>query len=98
MTNVLPKVMGPKKTPPMLPIKEDEEETYHLDKTNSVTWELSTQPGTAGAATYKHQVCILTGRKTPSQLIRWRTDLAQLNLTMVAVGICAVHYLVYLCA
>jgi hypothetical protein len=30
--------MGPKKTPPILPLKEDDE-TYHLNKTNSVTWE-----------------------------------------------------------
>ena len=87
MKNVLPKAMGPKKTPPVLPLEEDDE-TYHLDKTNSVTWELSTQPGTAGAATYKYQVRILTGSESPRQLIRWRTDLAQvvrgLNLTTVA--------------
>jgi hypothetical protein len=88
MKNVIPKTaVGPKKSPPVLPLEEDEE-AYRLDETNSITWELSTQPGTANAATYKYQVRILTGSKTPRQLVRWRMDLNQvvagLNLTMVA--------------
>jgi hypothetical protein len=88
MKNVIPKTaVGPKKSPPVLPLEEDEE-AYRLDKTNSITWELSTQPGTANAATYKYQVRILTGSKTPRQLVRWRMDLNQvvagLNLTTVA--------------
>jgi hypothetical protein len=61
MKNILPKApMGPKKSPSVLPLKE-EEEAYRLDKTNSIIWELSTQPGMANAATYKYQVRILTG-------------------------------------
>jgi hypothetical protein len=88
MKNVLPKMaMGPKKSPPVLPPEEDEE-AYRLDKTNSITWELSTQPGTANAATYKYQVRILTGSELPRQLVHWRMDLNQvvagLNLTTVA--------------
>jgi hypothetical protein len=53
MKNVIPKMaVGPKKSPPILPLEEDKE-AYRLDKTNSITWELSTRPGTANAATYK---------------------------------------------
>ena len=32
---------------------------------STVSWELSTQPGTAGAPTCKFQVCLLQGDKTP---------------------------------
>jgi hypothetical protein len=53
MKNVLPKTaVGQKKSPPVLPLEEDEE-AYRLDKTNSITWKLSTQPGTANTAKYK---------------------------------------------
>jgi hypothetical protein len=88
MKNILPiMAVGPKKSPPVLPLKE-EEEVYHLDKTNSITWELSTQPGMTNAATYKYQVRILTGSKLPRQLLCWQMDLNQvvagLNLTTVA--------------
>jgi hypothetical protein len=88
MKNVIPKTaVGPKKSPPVLPLEEDEE-AYRLDKTNSITWELSTQPGTANAAKYKYQVRILTGSESPQQLVRWQIDLNQvvagLNLTTVA--------------
>ena len=58
----------------ILTLQEDVEETYTLDKTNSVSWELSTRPGTAGAATYKFQCRILTGDETPRQMMRWRQD------------------------
>jgi hypothetical protein len=36
-----------KKYEPLLPLTEDSK-LYKLDKTNSVTWELTTVPGTAG--------------------------------------------------
>ena len=62
-----------KKSEPLLPLTEDVE-LYKLDKTNSVSWELSTVPGTAGAATYKFQCRVLQGDKTPRQMIRWRLD------------------------
>jgi len=62
-----------KKTEVLLPLTEDPK-LYKLDKTNSVSWELSTIPGTAGAATYKCQVRILQGDETPRQMIRWRLD------------------------
>ena len=58
----------------ILTLQEDVEETYTLDKTNSISWELSSRPGTAGAATYKFQCRILTGDETPRQMIRWRQD------------------------
>ena len=63
-----------KKSTLILPLKEDVEETYTLDKTNSISWELSTRPGTAGAAAYKFQARILTGDETPRQMMRWRQD------------------------
>ena len=53
----------------ILTLQEDVEETYTLDKTNSVSWELSTRPGTAGAATCKFQCCVLTGDETPRQMM-----------------------------
>ena len=58
----------------ILTLQEDVEETYTLDKTNSISWELSSRPGTAGAATYKFQCRILTGDETTRQMIRWRQD------------------------
>ena len=58
----------------ILTLQEDVEETYTLDKTNSISWELSTRPGTAGAATHKFQCRILTGDETPRQMMRWRQD------------------------
>jgi hypothetical protein len=65
MKNIIPKTaVGPKKSPPVLPLEEDKE-AYCLDKTNSITWELSTQPGTANAAKYKYQVRIFTGSESP---------------------------------
>jgi hypothetical protein len=52
MKNVIPKMaVGPKKSPPVLPLEEDEE-AYCLDKTNSITWGLSTQPGMQYTATH----------------------------------------------
>ena len=63
-----------KKSTHILSLKEDIEETYTLDKTNSISWELSSRPGTAGAATYKFQCRILTGDETPRQMMRWRQD------------------------
>ena len=87
------KDIGPKKAPPILPL-EDSEEEYLLDKTNSVTFELYTIPGTTTSTKYKYPVRILTGFETPRQLIRWRNDLAivvkGLNLTLPA-EIYAVH-------
>ena len=59
-------------------LQEDIEETYTLDKTNSVLWELSTRPGTAGAATYKFQGRILAGDETPRQMMRWRQDVTNM--------------------
>ena len=66
----------------ILSLQEDVEETYTLDKTNSISWELSSRPGTAGAAKYKFQCRILTGDETPRQMMRWRQD-----VTKVCIGI-----------
>ena len=74
--NVVPtKECGFQKKPNLiLTLQEDVEETCTLDKTNSVSWELSTRPGTAGAATYKFQCRILTGDEQPRQMMQWRQD------------------------
>ena len=63
-----------KKSNLILTLQEDVEETYTLDKTNSISWELSTRPGTAGAATHKFQCRILAGDETPRQMMRWHQD------------------------
>ena len=77
-----------KKPNHILPLQEDVDETYGLDKTNSVSFELSTRPGTAGAATYKLQCRILSGDETPRQMIRWSHDVAKvcvgLNVNQLA--------------
>ena len=45
MKITVPKENGSQKRSSLiLPLKEDVEETYTLDKTNSVSWELSTIP------------------------------------------------------
>ena len=75
MKITVPKESGSQKRSTLiLPLKEDIEETYTLDKTNSVSWELSTIPGTAGAATYKFQCRILTGDEQPRQMMQWLQD------------------------
>ena len=72
------------KSKPLLPLVEDLE-LYKLNKTSSVSWELSTQPGTVGAPTYKFQVCLLQGDETPRQMVHWRIDVQRvcvgLNVT-----------------
>ena len=77
MKVALPKGNGTQtKSAPLLPLTEDPE-SYKLDKTNSVSWELSTQPGTAGAPTYKFQARVLQGDESPWQMVRWRLDVAR---------------------
>ena len=80
MKVVLPKTNQglQKKSFLILSLQEDVDETYALDKSNSVSWELSTRPGTAGAATYKFQGRILTGDETPRQMMRWRQDVMKI--------------------
>ena len=78
MKIAVPKDYGSqKKSGIILPLKEDVKETYTLDKSNSVVWELSTRPGTPGAATHKFQCRILTGDETPRQMMRWRQDVTK---------------------
>ena len=76
-----------KKPEVLLPLKDDVE-LDKLDKTNSVSWELSTRPGTADAATYKFLARILIGNESTRQMIRWRLDLLKvcvgLNVTTLA--------------
>ena len=63
MTKVVPpKDSGSQKKPMkhLLPLIEEEPEV--LTKTNSVSWELSTNPGVVGAPTYKFQCRVLTGK------------------------------------
>ena len=63
-----------KKSKLLLSLEEDPDETYVLDKTNSIIWELSTRPGTADAATYKYPCRILTGDEEIRQILRWHQD------------------------
>ena len=75
MTKVVtPKDTGyQKKSNHLLPLIEDVE-LCKLDKTNSVSWLLSTQPTVAGAPTHSARVRILQGNETTRQMIRWRLD------------------------
>ena len=67
-----------KKSSPIFPLT-DEEDSYVLDKSNSVSWDLSTQPGTADAVTYKYVARVLDGSETPRQIIRWRASVTKVT-------------------
>ena len=88
-----------KKSKLLLALEEDTEETYILDKTNSITWELSTRPGTPDAATYKYPCRILTGDEEIRQILRWHQDVLKVctglapvpNPLVALVGHCWLH-------
>ncbi len=54
---------------PLVPVEEES-----LTKDNSVTIEISTNPGTAGAAKVKLSVRILSGRESIRSAITWKAD------------------------
>ena len=76
-----------KKPEPLLPLQDDPE-LYRLDKTNSVSWDLLTDPADVNSAKYRFQARILQGNETARQVVRWKLDvekvLVGLGVTTVA--------------
>ena len=68
----------------LLPLEEDPEEMI-LTKSNSVGFDLSTNPGTGGAPVYKCLARVLEGTESPRQILKWRADVTKvcmgLNVT-----------------
>ena len=62
-----------RKPEPLLPLQDDPE-LYRLDKTNSVSWDLLTDPADANLAKYRFQAGILQGNETARQMVRWKLD------------------------
>ena len=62
-----------KKREPLLPLQDDPE-LYRLNKTNSVSWDLLTDPADANSAKYQFQARILQGNETARQMVRWKLD------------------------
>ena len=66
---------------PLVPVEEDS----NLSKVDTCQFTLSSNPGTAGAATYKMTACILKGNESLRELICWRAMVDKvlngLNLT-----------------
>ena len=62
-----------KKPEPLLPLQDDPE-LYRLDKTNSVSWDLLTDPTDVNSAKYRFQARILQGNETARQMVRWKLD------------------------
>ena len=75
-----------KKPEPLLPLQDDPE-LYRLDKTNSVSWDLLTDPADANSAKYRFQARILQGNETARQMIRWRLDVEKV---CIGLGVTAV--------
>ena len=84
---ISPSTERTKKPEPLLPLQDDPE-LYRLDKTNSVSWDLLTDPADANSAKYRFQARILQGNETARQMIRWKLDVEKvcegLNVTTVA--------------
>ena len=87
------KVVVPKETTTsskkvLLPLLEDEEDLYKLDKTNSVYYNLRTVPADADSPTYKYQARILQGTEPIRAVLKWKLDAIKcctgLNATTLA--------------
>lgn len=78
---VLPKENASKSTPKvvLLPLTESDD-LYTLDKANSITYTLSTQPGTANGSPYKYQARILAGDESVRAMIRWHIDVERVTV------------------
>ena len=58
----------------LLPLIEDDE-MYRLDKSNSVVYNLKTQPAAgAGSPEYKYQVRVLQGTEDVRAILKWKGD------------------------
>ena len=88
------KVVLPKENPNasksvsvLLPLVE-EKDTYQLDKSNSVSFDLRTVPADNDSPKYRFLIRVLQGTETPRQIIRWKQDLYKvltgLNVTTKA--------------
>ena len=69
---------GTRKTEVLLPLLEDQD-LYKLDKTNSVSWDLLSDPADGNSPKYRYQVRILQGNETVRQMIRWRLDVIKVT-------------------
>ena len=76
---ISPSTEQTKKPESLLPL-QDNPELYCLDKTNSVSWELLTDPADANSAQYRFE--------TAHQMVRWQLDVEKvcvgLGVTTVA--------------
>ena len=72
----------------IIPLIEDEKETNKLTKSNSVTWEVRTEPTNNDSPTYKLNVRMLEGDEPVRQQLLWRMDVIKacvgLNATTLA--------------
>ena len=84
---ISPSTERTKKPEPLLPLQDDPE-LYRLDKTNSVSWDLLTDPTDANSAKYRFQARILQGNETARQMVHWKLDVEKvytgLGVTTVA--------------
>ena len=75
-------VMANKK--PLLPLTLDRDQSV-LDKNNSITYELRTDPREAASAKYKLTVRVLEGNESVRAIINWKRDVERvlhgLNVT-----------------
>lgn len=63
---------------------EDDDSLYQLDKSNSASWELRSNPADANSPKYKYLTRILQGNESPRQILRWKSDVAKVLLGLAA--------------
>ena len=63
----------------LLPSMEDSEQ-YKLNKSNSVSYELRTQPGDVNSPTYKYLIRVLEGTESIRQVLKWRKDVDKVTI------------------
>ena len=73
----------PQKRELILPLAEDPD-LCALDKTNSVSWELHTDPANNAAPVYKMQCRILQGNESCRQILRWKNDVVKVCIGLNA--------------
>ena len=70
------------KKPELLLPLQDNPELYRLDKTNSVSWDLLTDPADANSTKNRFQARILQGNESVRHMVRWK-----LHVEKVLVGL-----------
>ena len=63
----------------LLPLMEDTEQ-YKLDKANSVSYELRTQPGDNNSPTCKYLIWVLEATESIRQVLKWRKDVDKVSI------------------